>query len=88
MNFENQTIASKEMFNKKWGVNIPKAVEVAIIIDMLEYVKDSTAINLEGELIVINDKKIMHNDVNEKWEKSGQHANDSRGTVTKIKELI
>ena len=76
------------MFDKKWGRNSPKSTEAVTILDILEHVKDSTETNLEGELIVINDKKLMHNDVNEKWEKSGQHANDSRGTVTKIKELI
>ena len=48
MNFENQTIASKEVLNKKWGVKIPNAAEVAIMIDMLEHVKDSTETNLEG----------------------------------------
>ena len=64
-------IASKEIFNKKWGVNSPKAAEAATMIDMPEHVKDSTAINLEGELIVINDKKLVHNDIHEKWEKAG-----------------
>ena len=76
------------MFNKKWGVNSPKAAEAAIMLDMLEHVKDSTATILEEELIVINNKKLLHNEINEKWEKSGQHVNNAGGTVTKIKELI
>ena len=36
---------------------------------VLEHVKGSTETNLEGELIVTNDKKSLHNGVNEKWEK-------------------
>ena len=87
-NFENQIIASTEFFNKKWVVNSPKAAEAVTILDMLGRMKDSTATNLEGELIVINDKKLLHDDVNEKREKVGQYVNDVGGTVTNIKELI
>ena len=50
-------------------------MEAATTIDMPERVKGSTATNLEGELIVINDNKLLNNDINENWEKSGKHAN-------------
>ena len=39
MDFENNIIESKEIFNKKWGVSSPKAAEAATILDMLEHVK-------------------------------------------------
>ena len=64
MNFYNQTIESKETLNKKWGVIIPRSSEVAIVLDMLERAKDSTEPNLEGESILINNNKSLHNDVN------------------------
>ena len=35
VNFENQIIMCKEIFNKKWGVNGPKAAESTIMMDML-----------------------------------------------------
>ena len=68
---ENQVIASKETFNKKWGANSPKAVEEVTILDVLELVKGSTEENLEGELIAINDNELVHNNVNKKWEQAG-----------------
>ena len=39
VDFGNHAVASKETFNKEWSVNIPKAVEAAIMLDMLEFVK-------------------------------------------------
>ena len=79
---------SKEIFNKKWGVNSAKAAEAVIMLETLEFVKDSTATNLEGELIFINDNKFLHNGINEKWEKSGCYVNDDRGIATNVKDLI
>ena len=67
MDSENQIITSKEIFYKKWGVNIPKAAVAATRLDMLDHVKGSTEINLEGEFIVINDNELLHNDINEEW---------------------
>ena len=58
------------------------------MLDMLEFVKDSTKTNLEGELSVINDNKFLRKEINEKREKAGHCVNDARGIVTKIKELI
>ena len=71
MDFDNNTIESKETFNKKWGVSSPKAAEAATMIDVIEHAKGSTATNLEGELIVINDDRLLNNDINAKWEKAG-----------------
>ena len=39
------------------------------MLEILEHVKGSKAKKLEGELIVINDNKLMHHNVNEKWGK-------------------
>ena len=55
---------------------------------MIEFAKDSIAINLEGELIIVNYDKLLHDEINEQWEKSGKCANDAGGTVTKTKDLI
>ena len=63
--FENNTTISNEMFNKKWGANRTKASEAAKILDMLEHVKGGTATNLEGEIIVINDNKLLNNGIND-----------------------
>ena len=41
------------------------------MIDVIEHAKGSTATNLEGELIVINDDRLLNNDINAKWEKAG-----------------
>lgn len=76
------------MFNKKWDVNGPKSAEAAIMLNMLEFLKESTSPYLEGELIVIIDNKLLHDVIHEKWEKAGHYVNDSGGMVTKIKELI
>ena len=57
MNLDNHTVKSKEIFNKEWSVNVPKAAEDAIVLDILEFAKEPTMPQLEGELIVINDKK-------------------------------
>ena len=62
--FENNTTISKEALNKKWGVNIPKSAEVVTMLDMLQCVKGSTATNLEGETIVINENELLNNDIN------------------------
>ena len=48
MNFYNPTIKSKEIFNKEWSVNRPKAVEAAIMLDMLEFLKELISPQLEG----------------------------------------
>ena len=77
VDFDNNTIKSKEIFNKKWGVNIPKVAEAATILDMLECVKGLTETNLEGKMIVINDNKLLNNEINEKMKKAGQCANDA-----------
>ena len=59
------------MFNKKWGANRPKAAEAAIILDILEHVKDSTSMKLERELIVINDIKLLNNESTKNGRKQG-----------------
>ena len=64
MNFDNEIIENKETLNKKWGVIIPKSAKVVIVLGMLERAKDSTEPNLEGESILINNNKSLHNDVN------------------------
>ena len=69
VNFENQIVINKETLNKKWRVNSPKAMEAAIILDMLEFAKESTSSQLEGELIIINYNKFLHTDIHEKGEK-------------------
>ena len=56
---------SKEIFNKKWGVNSSKAAETATMLDNLEHAKGLTATNLEREIIVINDNKLLNNEINE-----------------------
>ena len=88
VNFDNHTVASKETSNKEWDVDSPKAVEAAIILDMLDFAKELTMSQLEEELIIINDKKMLHNIILEKWEKAGHYAMYSRGMATRIKELI
>ena len=60
VNFENQIIMRKEIFNKQWGENSPKAGETAIILDVLGFTKESTSSHLEGELIFINHNKFLH----------------------------
>ena len=52
---------------------------------MLESVKHSTATKLEGEIIIINDDKLLHDEINEKWEKAGHYVNDAAGMVTNTK---
>ena len=39
LNLENHTVARKGMFNKEWGMSIPKAAVAAIMIGMLGFVK-------------------------------------------------
>ena len=46
--FDNHAVTSKEIFNKEWGVNSPKSTEAAIILNILEFVKESTTSQLEG----------------------------------------
>ena len=41
VNVENQIIKSKEIFNKQWDVRSPKAAEAIMILDMLEFSKNS-----------------------------------------------
>ena len=65
LNFENQIFISKETFNKKWDVNSLKAAEDAIMLDMLEFVNELTSSQLKGELIIINDNKLMRADIHE-----------------------
>ena len=55
---------------------------------MLEFVKEYKLPKLQGEIIVINDNKLLYNHIHEKLEKAGNDANNSGGMVTKIKELI
>ena len=66
----------------------PKSAEEAIIIDMLDFVKEHEFPQIEVEIISINDNKLLHNDINEKWDKVGNYANDAGWIVTKIKDLI
>ena len=58
------------------------------MLDVLEHAKGSTPMNLEGETIAINDNKMLNNEVNEKWKKAGQHANDAGGVMASTKEII
>ena len=37
-----------------------------MMLDMIEFVKESTVKILEGELIIIDDSKLLHNEINEK----------------------
>ena len=67
VDFENNTITSKETFNKKWGVSSPKDAEVVTMFDMLEHAKGQKQKKIEGEIILINDNKLLNNDTNEKW---------------------
>ena len=57
-------------------MNDPRAAEGAMILDMLEHAKGLIATNLEGKTTVINGNKLLNNEINEKWEKTGKHAND------------
>ena len=66
----------------------PKSAEAAIILDMLKFAKESTATNLEGDLIVFNGNELLCNEINEKWQKAGNCASDDGGMVAKTKDLI
>ena len=55
------------------------------MLDTLEFVKESTSSQLKGELISINDNKLLHTQIHEKWEKSGHYTNDAGGIMTQIK---
>ena len=52
-------------------MNSPKSAEAAIIVEILEFLKESTTSKLEGELILIKDNLLLHNNIIEKWEKAG-----------------
>ena len=69
-------------------MNSPKSAEDVIILGMLEFVIESTSSQLEGELIVINDNKLLHNEMIGKWEKKGHYVSDAGGMATQIKEII
>ena len=43
---------------QKWGTSSPKTAEVEIMLDALNFVKEHTFTQLDGELIVINDDKL------------------------------
>ena len=88
MNFENQIIKSKEKLNNQWVVSSPRASDAAIILDILEFITKSTSLQLERELIVTNNNKLLNSDVQDIWEKAEHYTNEFRGTPTKIKELI
>ena len=88
VNFENQIAISKETFSNKWVMSIPKTAKDAIILDKLEFLKESTSSQLEGELISINNNKFIHADIRKKWEKSGHCTNDAGGMKNHIKEAI
>ena len=45
VNFENNTVASKELFNKQWGVRSPKAVEDVIMLNMLDFLTNQECLN-------------------------------------------
>ena len=82
-----QTSETKQLQARKWSieweVSNPKAAEAAIVLNILWFAKELTSTNLEGELLIINDNKLLHEEINEKLEKAGQHANDAGGMVTK-----
>ena len=88
VNFENQNIKSKKIYNKQWGVSSPKASEAAIMLHMLDFVTNPILAQLEGELTIANDNKLTNAENQGKWVKALHYANDSGGTLTKIKELI
>ena len=69
MNFVNQVIKIKEIFYKKWGASVPKSEEATTMIDMIELIKTSIPSQLEGELITINDNKLLNKGINETWGK-------------------
>ena len=63
VNFDNHAVTSMEMFNKEWDVNSPKSTKATIMIDMLEFAKESKTSQLKGELILNNDNKFLHNSI-------------------------
>ena len=69
-------------------MNSPKSAEAAIIVEILEFLKESTTSKLEGELILIKDNLLLHNNIIEKWEKVGHCVSNAGGMVTQIKETI
>ena len=42
MNVDNEGIKSKEIFDKRWGVDIPKAAEAKTMMEILEFITKST----------------------------------------------
>ena len=60
---DNYTVARKEVLNKKLDLNIPKSKEAAIMLNELEFVNESTTSQLEGELIDVNDNKLLCNSI-------------------------
>ena len=54
----------------------------------VEFCERIKNVQFEGHLIVIDDNKLMHNDMIGKWEKAGHYVNDTGGMVTQIKEMI
>ena len=48
VNFVNHTVKIKEIFDKEWSVSSPKEADASIMLDILEFVKDSTTPQLEG----------------------------------------
>ena len=42
----------------------------------------------EREIIMTNDNALLNKEVNKKWRKAGNYANDAGGIVTKIKQVV
>ena len=55
------------MFSKPWGVISPKAAKAAIMLEMLQFMTKSTSSQIKGELMIINDNKLLNADIQGKW---------------------
>ena len=54
LTFDNHVNKSKDIFDKQWGISIPKSVEETIFLDMLEFITRSTSSQLEEEISITN----------------------------------
>ena len=66
MNVDSQVINSKEIFDKRWGVDIPKAAEAKTMMEILEFITKSTPLQVKGNIITIIDNKLLNNEIYEK----------------------
>ena len=85
---DNRLIQEKDLCDKHWGTNSPRAAEALTCLDMLETIINSIPEQTEGELVIIIDNQSMCNVTIYKWHKSGTCTLDSSPTIARIKQII